>query len=307
MTRPLTVPIDITSPERVEEFLDRQSRPIVLGEDAFPTFLPKWNKACCGPGGREGLAAGWTVVLAGMPGAGKSLAGLNLAASVMRCGCDVGYVSLEMSPEELEERFHAIYHGAPIQHLERGKGFDRERAARIARKTPEVAAERGGRLFVNFDVGEALGDVRQIADEMSDWMDTFGVRFFVIDYLQLIGSAETMEIERTTSLVIQALWKFARRRKAVIVALSQYNRKLPPDQRPSYHYLYGGSAIERYSHQIIHLDHTRWDRQPGGNATWIIIDKNRHGPQQTDVPVLLSTESLRIREAMPDEEYRWPK
>lgn len=301
----LTVPVEVTSPERVEEFLEWQSREVVQGVDTFPTFLPSWNSACGGPGAREGVGAGWTVCVAGMPGSGKSIFAVNLAAYMVRRGVSVGYISLEMTPEELEERYHAIMTGKPIAHVEFRRNFDVRRAEEITAESMMRAYESNGRLVVNYDLDDILFDVSDVIQEIETWYE-MGVRAFIVDYLQLLGSGETQDVERTTALVTRALWKFARSRRVIMILLSQYNRKLSRDEKPSYHYLYGGSAIERYAHQIIHLDHTRTGDAPAGKMQWAVMDKNRHG-RVFDIPILRSSESLQVREAMPDEEHKWPK
>lgn len=61
---------DVTSPEFLDEFEERQLGPVY----AIPTPLSRWNAVCGDDGGGKGLARGWFVVIGGNPSYGKALA-----------------------------------------------------------------------------------------------------------------------------------------------------------------------------------------------------------------------------------------
>ena len=88
----------------LREWEERQASPV----EAVPTPLESWNRMSGDDGGRIGIARGWFVTVGGNPGYGKSVLALNLSYSALAARESVGFISLEMSPEQLADRFYAI-------------------------------------------------------------------------------------------------------------------------------------------------------------------------------------------------------
>ena len=70
--------------------------------------------------------------------------------------------------------------------------------------------------------------------------------------------------------------------------------------------LFGGMILEASCDLILLLDHSRYEREGNTAKTWLIVAKHRHGPT-VEIPIEWDYRTLSVREADPDEEYRWPK
>lgn len=289
--------IDLFSPEFRARFEARQIKPV----DATPTPLASWNKSCRDDGGKVGLARGWFVVVGGNPKFGKSILALNMAVEAMRSGRSVGFVSLEMSPEQLAARLFALCSRSPVHLLEKG-GFSKAHFTDVWRA---IGPTEHGMEFVTNDV--PLWDLSQVMRSLEE-MRADSVDWFVIDYLQLVGVGDEDSINRQVSEVTSHLARFTKSTGSTTVALSQFNRQTSKDytQPPRAQGLHGGMIVEATADQVVLLDHSRYDKRDRKAKTWIIVDLNRHG-ESGPIPVEWDYEHLSIREALPHEEGLWPK
>jgi len=276
----------------------RQGRP----PDAVPTFLPSWNGSCRGEGAGIGLARGWSVVIAGATGAGKTLVALNLVHEALKRGEKVLYISLEMAWEQLVTRLRAIDTGLDIRRVEWGDSFDETEAE----SADSSLLDLPGQLFYNKLPIWKLDDVQEL---MESYREAEGIRYFILDYLQLVSPGGSERIFEATMKVSQKLRFAAQSLNAVCVAVSQFNRQTSANRsdQPIVQGLLGGSSIENDASQVLLLDHTRRkrDEQARTEKTFLLLAKNRHGPQG-DIRVEFDYRTMRIREARADEEGEWP-
>ena len=277
-------------------FEARQLAPV----DAAPTPLPGWNAICRDDGGGIGLAKGWFIVVGGNPKFGKSILALNLASKAMEAGERVGFVSLEMSPEQLAARFYAMASSTPVRMLEKG-GFTSEHFALVWNKIRPTS--NGYELYVT---DTPLSDLAGVLTDLRD-MNGFGIRWFVVDYLQLVGLGDEEEINRQVSRVTSELAYFAKESGSTVIALSQFNRQTSKDysQPPRAQGLHGGMIVEATADQVILLDHSRYEKAESKAKSWLIVDLNRHG-ESGSIPIEWDYSTLRIREGLQDEERLWP-
>ena len=265
--------------------------------DAVPTPLPLWNAMCRGAGGGIGLARGWFITIGANTGTGKSLMGLNLAAHAVTHGEVVTYVSLEMGRDELATRYLAIASKAPVAELEQGPGYKAETFQRASRMVNGVQEMSGGYITMNRRPLSKLSDVVAC---IKYYHETVGSRYFVVDYLQLIWTANAHSIHDRMELVSHQLRDLTHSLNVTMVALSQFNRQTSAAraERPVAQGLMGGSAIENDSHQVLLFDHSRFERAGTLGNTWLIMDKNRHGAVG-DMPVLWDYSNLRLSPRSP--------
>jgi hypothetical protein len=265
--------------------------------DAVPTPLPMWNAMCRGAGGGIGLARGWFITIGANTGTGKSLMGLNLAAHAVTHGEVVTYVSLEMGRDELATRYLAIAAGAPVQELEQGPGYRPETFQRASRMVNGVHEMSGGYITMNRRPLSKLADVVAC---IKYYHDTVGSRYFIVDYLQLIWTANAHSIHDRMELVSHQLRDVTQSLNVTLVALSQFNRQTSAarGERPVAQGLMGGSAIENDSHQVLLFDHSRFERRDRLANTWLLCEKNRHGAVG-DMPVQWDYTSLRLQPRTP--------
>lgn len=289
--------VDLMDPGFRKHFQARQLRPV----DATPTPLATWNASCRDDGGKVGLAKGWFVVIAGNPKFGKSILALNLAARAMQAGEHVCFVSLEMSAEQLAARLYAMLTKTSVHMLEKG-GFTPEHFEQVWKRMAPLANDY--EFSVNatpiVQLDEILADMRAHREN--------GVRWFVVDYLQLVGIGDEQQIHKQVSLTTSHLRWFAQETDSTVIALSQFNNETAKNYRetPRVQGCYGGIYIAATCDQAVLIDHSRYAKQDGKAKNWLVVDVNRHG-DAGPIPIEWDYRTLGVREAEPDEEHEWPK
>jgi replicative DNA helicase len=289
------VTFDALLGEVLDEFARQKMEPI----DATPTPWPAWNAVCRGEGGAHGIARGWHVVVGARSGNGKSLLGANLAAAAIEHGERVGVVSLEMSQIEMATRILSITAKEPVGEMEHGQYFRPETWRRASRKMAAIYERTGGLVLVNRRPMNRLSDV---ADAIRHLHEREGVRYFVVDYLQLAaigggGAAGLVDRITEVSFVVRGL---AKDLHVTTVGMSQLNRETSKaPETPRKEGLYGGAPLENDAEQVLLLDHSRIEKDPDGIASYAVLDKNRHGPV-VEIPTHLSIRTLRMEERLAD-------
>jgi KaiC/GvpD/RAD55 family RecA-like ATPase len=275
--------------ETFEQMLDKASQPV----DAMPTMWPSWNKACRMYGGGVGLARGWHVVVAGGAGVGKSLVALNLTAAALLGGHSVGWVSLEMSREQLLLRMLGIVTGQRLSQIEPGHQFDGDLFAAASASFVERVGLAGARLHMAERPSRDLTDVDRL---MRDAVEA-GCRLVVLDYLQLVSVSGVPKMDEAMRQVSATVQSLAYRHNVNTLALSQFNRSTTgnAEQKPTIFGLMGGSSLENDADQIILLDHTSRQKTVDGVTMTALLEKNRHGPA-AEIPITMNTHTLRMQE-----------
>ena len=268
---------------------DEKLQPLSVVRTPWPT----WNRVCRGAGGGEGLAHGWHVIIGASSGAGKSLAAINLAAAAVRAGEHVSLISLEMSQQEVLTRLLTIYSGQEARKMEHGRRFSPEAWDRAT----EILQEAGGSIRVNPEPISRLEDIALVIERYHGE----GCRTFIVDYLQLawVRSAETM-VQQVTE-VSHTIRGLARKHNLLSIGLSQINRQMTfGGGELRQEGLLGGSSLENDADQVMLIG--KQERHAEGlYKAEVKIDKNRHGPP-VEWGMILDTNTLQMREAMPDEE-----
>lgn len=246
------------------------------------------NLACRGEGGGRGMGFGWYVLFAGLTGAGKTLAALNMVDAALRQGVNVLYFSLEMSHAQLLTRLRAIASGADILGLEWGSRFDAEQAAAADRRI----LERPGRLFVNTAPIHELRDVREVIREHARSRD---VRLVVVDYAQLVSpTGRDADLFAKMAEVSAQLRFEAQSEHVVCLALSQLNRNRGDEI--SLDSIFSSSRFAFDADLVLGLSfHRELDNIRRRATTELLVLKSRHGPAPR-IPVEIDYSTFRIRE-----------
>ena len=294
--------VNILDPEYIGRFRDRQHK----ATESVPTPFDTWNRNSGGDGGGKGLARGWFIVVGGNPKKGKTLLSLNMVKTGLLSAERVGFMSLEMADPELAARFYAMLSQKSVTTFERGDRFrddSLDAAVEVLRGLP---VDNGApSLFVNsepvFDLGSVLEYMRFLRVEEN-------VKYFIIDYLQLVSMGDDYEEVRTCTVAVKEFRRFAKQSGSVVIALSQFKRSVSEDyaQSPMPQGLFGGGAIEQTADQIVLLDHSLYDYEAGEKVarTWLKLT-NRHG-QHGDIPIAWNYKDLTVREGLDDELAFWP-
>ena len=288
---------DLMRPSRIRRHMEELKQPV----DAIATPLPSWNHQCRDAGGGIGLPPGWHIIIGASTGAGKTLLALNVAAEAIKAGEVVAFLSLEMSTAQLASRLYAILTDTDIRLLERGNTTPPE----VERKLCEIHEETGGRFLAN---EQTVHDIIQIQKQIRWWVEMEGARLCIIDYLQLATSRTAETLYNEVSDISSRVLELAKQLNVVTVGLSQLNRRTSGDgsASPAAQGLIGSSSLENDADQVLLLDHSRYQKGDRSAKTWALLAKNRHGGQG-EIPIEWDYKTLRVREALPDEEGEWPK
>lgn len=193
-----------------------------------------------------GLKAGQLVVIAGRPSMGKTALATNLAEHFSLDG-DVempGYVfSLEMTARELADRILAGRAGVPPQKLSSGF-FTKTDLPNLQKIGAEVYRKP---LYLDDAPKLTITDLKSRARlAKMRW----GIRFFVVDYLQLVaGVSRKAEFsrEREVAEVAEGLKALAKELNVPVIATAQLGRKAEerPNKRPTLGDLRESGQIEQ--------------------------------------------------------------
>lgn len=214
------------------------------------------------------------VVLAGLPGSGKTTLGVQIAQHVAQRGGGSGLiVSMEMTRQELVTRGIASVGGVSLTRLDQGNTIRDEDWPRI---TAAVNALNEARLFVCDQPGMTAARIRSIARQVQR---KEGLNVVVIDYIGLItaeggGQNRTLELGKIST----SLKNLAKELRVPVLVLAQLNRGSTnrPDKRPRPSDLRDSGQIEADADVVV-LVHRDGDTEEGQNGvTELIVGKCRH-------------------------------
>lgn len=223
-----------------------------------------------------GLRPGQLVVIAGRPGMGKSAtaAGVSLRTAVTH-DLRVLTVSIEMSFEELRDRYVAVVARVDLARVRDGQLSDRDWA-----RANEAAGKFDGKnLWVLDDPNTTMPAIHAAAQRME-------ADLVIVDYLQLvkaIDGAKNRTREREVAELSGGLKRMARDLGVPVIALSQFNRDVDgrlSDKRPQLTDLRESGAIENDADCVIGLyrdDYYNPDSDDKGVLEMIVL-KQRNGP-----------------------------
>ncbi len=166
-----------------------------------------------------GLQRSDLIVLAARPTAGKTSLALSVALNVAHQGVPVGIFSLEMSREQLVQRFLAMETEIDSHRLRQGFLSDEEF---------HQVSEAMGRLsetpiFIDDTPGIPITELRSKARRLHAEAE---VELLVVDYLQLIQGRRTENRVQEISEISRALKGLARELDIPVLAISQLSRSV---------------------------------------------------------------------------------
>ena len=209
-------------------------------------------------------------VLAARPGIGKTAFGLNIARYVaVEKKTPTCFFSLEMSKEELVDRLLVRQGLIDAWKLKTGQLSETDFDA--LSEAMGVLAEAP--LFIDDTPGLTVTELRTKARRLQ--MDK-GIRFIVVDYLQLMHGTTRDNRVQEVSEISQGLKNLARELKLPIVAMAQLNRQMESrGGRPKLSDLRESGSIEQDADVVMFLH--REDEDVREMIT-VSIEKHRNGP-----------------------------
>lgn len=227
------------------------------------------------------------MILAARPAMGKTALMLKFVLEAARNGDHVAVFSLEMSTEKLMERMLSIMTDIPIERISKPKLLHDYEWQQIHSKAGELE-----RLPITWDDSSDIS-MMEIGSKCKRWKRKKGLKFVVIDYLQLIKPMDRKVIrEQQISQISRSLKILSKDLKCPVLALSQLSReceKRPGNlKRPQLSDLRESGAIEQDADLVMFLFRPEYyglaedelGDSTAGKAE-IIIAKNRSG--QTDI------------------------
>lgn len=227
-----------------------------------------------------GLKGGQLVIVAGRPGMGKTILGVDmLRAAALRQGESVLMHSLEMSKHDIQKRILAAESEVNLKRIMNGSVREWE-AAKIAAAADKV---RGCFIHIDDTASVSLAHVRATARQIEAEK---GLALILVDYLQLMdtggdGRNRAVELGRVSS----GLKVLAREMNVPIVACAQLNRGSEgrSDRRPQLSDLRESGSLEQDADIaiLLHRDDYHEPEHPRAGEGDFIIAKNRNGPIET--------------------------
>jgi len=227
----------------------------------------------------SGMQPSDLVILAARPSMGKTALALNMAQNIAKRGFSVGFISLEMSKEQLVERMFCSLLAVDSWKMRTGKLTDDD-FAKIGTVMDEMNSMK---MYIDDSIGNSISELKAKARRLK--MEN-GLDFLVIDYLQLMssGSASAYQGNRVQEIseISRALKALARDLSIPILALSQLSRavEMRPTKIPQLADLRESGAIEQDADVVMMLyreDYYEEDTDRKG-ITDLFIRKHRNGP-----------------------------
>jgi len=257
--------------------------------DAIPTGWTFMDRVL-----RGGLRPGQVFVVAGRPGAGKTAFTLSLLTSLCSSGVQTGFVSLEMSAEEVGMRMLAIESQVDV-----GKYDDRNQPNEGEMRKLTMATGRLAKhkIMVNDKPNQTA---QSIAAKARRWVRSAGMKVLAIDYLQLITATEGKERREQIDAISRNMKLLAKELRIPVILLAQLNRAIERDgnRKPRLSDLRESGAIEQdadlvgmlYQPEQQEADST----QSGPRKINLFIAKQRAGQAGVDIPFNFRPELTRF-------------
>lgn len=173
----------------------------------------------------SGMRGGELIVIAARPGVGKSAIAMNIVEYVT---CEqkmpVGIFSLEMSEDSLIERVVCSRARVSMTNVRDGFLADRD----IPRLTWSAGGIGAAPIYVDDTAGLSILELRARARRM--WQ-MYGIKLFVIDYLQLANSTAKKAQTRQQEVgdISRGCKQLSKELDVPVIALAQLNRALEKD------------------------------------------------------------------------------
>jgi replicative DNA helicase len=200
---------------QIEDFHQRQG--MLTGVGTGFTDLDKMT---------SGLHPGEMVVIAARPSMGKTSLAMNIAEHVaLEQKLPVGVFSLEMTSESLVLRMLCSRSRVNLRNIRDGFLAERD----FPKLTGAAGKLANAPLFIDDSSGLSILQLRAKARRMSQ---QYGIKLFVIDYLQLLHSTARRAENRQQEIadISSGVKSLAKELKVPVIVLSQLNRELEKDK-----------------------------------------------------------------------------
>src|SRR5213076_3565840 len=173
----------------------------------------------------SGLHEGEMIVIAARPSMGKTSLAMNIAEHVaIDLRLPVGVFSLEMTADSLVLRMLCSRSRVDLRNIRDGFLAERD----FPKLTGAAGKLAGAPLFIDDTPGLSILQLRAKARRM---VQQYGIKLFVVDYLQLLHSTSRRAENRQQEIadISNGIKALAKELKVPILVLSELNRELEKD------------------------------------------------------------------------------
>ena len=237
----------------------------------------------------DNLTAGFQdsdlIILAARPGMGKTALALNIAMNTAYNDKNpVAIFNLEMSKEQLALRLLCAYGKINSNRLRTGYLGEADWPRLTKAMNDLVEAP----VYLDDTPNLSVLEIRSKARRLQK---SYGLKFLVVDYIQLIrGNSRTDNRAQELSEISRQLKGLAKELNVPVLCLSQLSRKVEErtDKRPMLSDLRESGAIEQDADLVVFIYRDAYYKKISGkkeenpeqidNTTEVIIAKHRNGP-----------------------------
>jgi replicative DNA helicase len=229
----------------------------------------------------SGLHEGEMIVIAARPSMGKTSLAMNVAEHVaLDLRLPVGVFSLEMTADSLVLRMLCSRARVNLRSIRDGFLAERD----FPKLTGAAGKMANAPLFIDDSSGLSILQLRAKARRM---YQQYGIKLFVIDYLQLLHSTARRAENRQQEIadISSGIKALAKELKVPVIVLSQLNRELEKDKnrKPRLSDLRESGAIEQDADLVALLYKPSSDDEDApaeqeAAPVNLLIAKQRNGP-----------------------------
>lgn len=229
-----------------------------------------------------GLQKSDLIILAARPSVGKTALAINLAYNVAKQGVPVGLFSMEMSLDQVVDRFIALASGVSLWELRTGKlAHDGNGLLRVTMACDELKTLP---IYIDDSPSPNILQMRTMARRLQS---EHGLGLLVVDYLQLMSSRRNYDspVQQVTE-ISRGLKGLAKELNIPVLALSQLSRAIEQREghKPKLSDLRDSGSIEQDADLVMFIH--REDKSKSKdqldpakeNLAELIIAKHRNGP-----------------------------
>jgi replicative DNA helicase len=238
-----------------------------------------------------GMHPGEMIVIAARPSVGKTSLAMNIAEHVaIDNNIPVGVFSLEMTADSLVLRMLCSRSRVNLRNVRDGFLAERD----FPKLTLNAGKLAGAPLFIDDSSGLSILQLRAKARRM---FQQYGIKLFVIDYLQLLHSSSRKAENRQQEIadISGGIKALAKELNVPVIVLSQLNREVEREKgrAPRLSDLRESGSIEQDADLVglLYKPTSKGDDDESGGAAEpedaipvnLLIAKQRNGPAQVDV------------------------
>lgn len=245
-----------------KDYEKKRSSFVITGWNTFDRYIGSF----CG---------GDYIALGGSTGTGKTTLALNIAKNVCIMGKKVLYFSLEMTHEQLRNRFNCMIEGLDARKYRSSEGFTKEEFEKY---------KVGLSKLYQWDL-QILTEYNLTVDmlkyRIQELQKGEGVDFVIIDYLGLLGGYNNKSLYEKTTVNSRKIKIIATELNIPILVLVQLNReynkrKGEENRKPILSDIRESGAIEQDADYVL-FAYRDMNKIMNDDEMEIIIAKNRHG------------------------------